>query len=155
MPASTGPMKFTCEIRGAQPQDAAQIAKLATQLGYASNPSETARRLEAIQRSSESGIFVAQIIGGEIAGWIGMFVFRSIADEPRVEISGLIVDEAVRSQGIGEKLLNRAEQWAREKRCGTIGLRCNVIRDRAHAFYKRHGYQYVKTQKSFRKIMDA
>ena len=84
-----------------------------------------------------------------------MFVFRSIADEPRVEISGLVVDERLRSQGIGEKLLARAEQWAREKGYRTIGLRCNVIRARAHAFYERHGYQHVKTQKSFRKIMDA
>jgi len=26
-----------------------------------------------------------------------------------------------------------------------------VIRERAHAFYERQGYQHVKTQKSFRK----
>jgi GNAT superfamily N-acetyltransferase len=155
MPASTRPANFTCEIRPAQPLDSAQIAKLSTQLGYPSNPNETARRLAEIQHSNESCIFVAQLTGGEIAGWIGMFVFRSIADEPRVEISGLIVDERVRSQGIGEKLLHRAEQWAREKGCRTIGLRCNVIRDRAHAFYECHGYEHVKTQKSFRKIMDA
>lgn len=34
-------------IRPAQPQDSAQIAELTTQLGYPSNPSETARRLAA------------------------------------------------------------------------------------------------------------
>ena len=152
---STRPMKFACEIRPAQPEDSAQIAKLLTQLGYPSNPNETARRLGEIQRSSESCIFVAQLAGSEIAGWIGLFVFRSIADEPRVEISGLIVDEQVRSQGIDEKPLDRAEQWAREKGCRTVGLRCNVIRDRAHAFYERHGYQHTKTQKSLRAIMDA
>ena len=155
MTVSTRPTKLPCEIRPAQPEDSAQIAKLSTQLGYPSDPDETARRLEELQRSSESCIFVARLAGGEIAGWIAMFVFRSIADEPRVEISGFIVDEGVRSQGIGAKLLHRAEQWAREKGCGTIGLRCNVIRDRAHAFYERHGYQHVKTQKSFRKIINA
>jgi GNAT superfamily N-acetyltransferase len=48
-------------------------------------------------------------------------------------------------------LLARAERWAREKGCRAIGLRSNVIRDRAHAFYERHGYKHVKTQKSFRK----
>ena len=31
------------------------------------------------------------------------------------------------------------------------GLRSNVIRERAHAFYERHGYTHVKTQKAFRK----
>jgi hypothetical protein len=30
-----------------------------------------------------------------------------------------------------------------------------VLRERAHAFYLRHGYQHAKTQKSFRKIIDA
>ena len=58
-----------------------------------------------------------------------MFVFRSIAEDPRVEVSGLVVDEKRRSQGIGEKLLERAEQWAREKGCRAVGLRCNVIRE--------------------------
>ena len=65
---STRPMKFACEIRPAQPDDSAQIAKLATLLGYPSNPNETARRLEEIHRSSESCIFVARLAGAEIAG---------------------------------------------------------------------------------------
>jgi GNAT superfamily N-acetyltransferase len=48
-------------------------------------------------------------------------------------------------------LLARAERWARERGCREIGLRSNVIRDRAHAFYEGHRYRHVKTQKSFRK----
>ena len=64
------------------------------------------------------------------------------------------MDEKWRSLGIGEKLLERAEQWASEKRCRAIGLRCNVIRERAHVFYLRHGYEDKKTQKSFRKALD-
>jgi GNAT superfamily N-acetyltransferase len=52
---------------------------------------------------------------------------------------------------VGLKLLERAEQWAREKGCTMVGLRSNVIRDRAHAFYERNGYEHFKTQKSFRK----
>jgi len=147
-------VKFSGTIRLARPADSERIAELATQLGYPSNPDEISRRLEQIQRSDESSVFVAELDEGEIAGWIGMFVFRSIADEPRVEISGLVVDEKRRSQGIGEKLLERAEQWARERRCRTIGLRCNVIRARAHIFYSQHGYEDKKTQKSFRKLLD-
>lgn len=147
--------KFAGKIRPAQPQDSPRIAELATQLGYPSNPDEIARRLEEIQHSNESCIFVAQRAEGEIAGWIGVFVFRSITDDPCVEVRGFVVDEGLRSQGIGEKLLDRAEQWAREKGCRAIGLRCNVMRERAHAFYERHGYQHAKTQKSFRKIMGA
>jgi GNAT superfamily N-acetyltransferase len=152
---STPETKFTGRIRPAQPEDSARIAELATQLGYPSNPHDIARRLAQLQRSEESGVLVAQLRGGEIAGWIGMFVFRSISDDPRVEISGFVVDEDLRSQGIGGKLLEGAEQWAREKGYRAIGLRCNVLRERAHAFYLRHGYQHAKTQKSFRKVMCA
>lgn len=148
-------MKFSGTIRLARSEDSARIAELATQLGYPSNAEEITRRLEQIQLSNESSVFVAEFAQGEIAGWIGMFVFRSIADEPRIEVSGLVVDEKRRSQGIGEKLLERAEQWAREKGCLAIGLRCNAIRERAHVFYLRHGYEDKKTQKSFRKLLDG
>jgi GNAT superfamily N-acetyltransferase len=147
--------KFAGKIRPAQPHDSSRIAELATQLGYPSNTDEIARRLEEIQHSNESGIFVAQLAGGKIVGWIGVFIFRSITDEPCVEVRGFVVDEGLRSRGIGERLLDRAEQWAREKGRLAIGLRCNVMRERAHVFYEHHGYQHVKTQKSFRKIMDA
>jgi GNAT superfamily N-acetyltransferase len=152
---STPGAKFAGKIRAAQPQDSARIAELAVQLGYPAIAEEIAGRIEETQHSNESSVFVAELAGGEIAGWIGVFVFRSIVDEPRAELSGLVVDESVRSQGIGEKLLERAEQWAREKRCGVIGLRCNVIRERAHMFYERHGYQHMKTQKSFRKVLEG
>jgi GNAT superfamily N-acetyltransferase len=148
---STPGAKFAMKIRCAEPRDAARLAELAGQLGYPATAEEIARRIEETQHSSESCVFVAELAAGEIAGWIGVFVFRSIVDEPRVELSGLVVDENVRSRGIGEKLLDRAEEWAREKGCGEVGLRCNVIRERAHAFYERHGYKSAKTQKSFRK----
>ena len=152
---SSATVKFPVTIRLAHRDDSARIAELATQLGYASSVDEITRRLEQIQISNESNIFVAEIADSEIAGWIGMFVFRWIAEEPRAEVSGLVVDEKRRSQGVGERLLERAEQWAHEKGCIAIGLRCNVIRERAHVFYLRHGYEDKKTQKSFRKLLDG
>jgi GNAT superfamily N-acetyltransferase len=96
-------------------------------------------------------VFVAQLASGELAGWIGVFIYRCVEADWRAEISGLVVDERVRSQGIGPKLLERAEEWAHERGCAAIGLRSNVIRDRAHGFYERLGYEHYKTQKSFRK----
>jgi hypothetical protein len=32
-----------------------------------------------------------------------------------------------------------------------MSVRSNVIRDRAHKFYERQGYEHYKTQKAFRK----
>jgi|SRR5580658_1439728 GNAT superfamily N-acetyltransferase len=142
---------FAGKIRLAQPSDHVRMAELAGQLSYPSTPEEIARRLQGIKRSAEAAVFVAELASGEIAGWIAVFVYRTVEADPRAEVSGLVVDERFRSQRIGEHLLARAEHWARENGCRAIGLRSNVIRERAHAFYERHGYTQVKTQIAFRK----
>lgn len=143
--------EFAGEIREPRAEDHARIAELAGQLMYASSASDIAKRLEGMQQSKEHAVFVAELAGGEIAGWIAVFVCRTVEADARAEVSGLVVDERFRSQGIGLHLLARAERWAREKGCRQIGLRSNVIRERAHAFYERQGYQHLKTQKAFRK----
>jgi len=66
-------------------------------------------------------------------------------------VNGLVVDEKVRSRGAGWSLLQAAEEWARKKRCKGMSVRSNVLRERAHGFYERHGYEHYKTQKAFRK----
>lgn len=141
------------EIRPARADDFARIAALSGQLGYPSTPEEVARRIAGMLPSAEHGVYVAQSAEGDITGAIGVFIYRSFEVDPRAEVSGLVVDERYRSQGIGLRLLARAEEWAREKGCKTIGLRSNVIRGRAHAFYERHGYEHFKSQKSFRKAL--
>jgi GNAT superfamily N-acetyltransferase len=69
----------------------------------------------------------------------------------RAEVNGLIVAEGQRSAGAGAKLLEAAEDWARRHGCKAMNVRSNVIRDRAHKFYERQGYEHYKTQKAFRK----
>ena len=145
------PVAFAGKIRAAQAPDHARMAELAGQLSYPSTPEEIAHRLQGLQRTAEAAVFVAELDSGEIAGWIAVFVYRTVEADARAEVSGLVVDERFRSQRAGERLLARAEQWAREAGCRAIGLRSNIIRDRAHAFYERRGYAHVKTQKAFRK----
>jgi GNAT superfamily N-acetyltransferase len=142
---------FVGKIRAAHPPDHARIAELAGQLSYPSTTAEIARRLQGIESSPAAAVFVAELETGEIAGWIAVFVYRTVEADARAEVSGLVVDERFRSRRVGEHLLARAEEWARENGCHAIGLRSNVIRDRAHAFYERHGYAHVKTQKALRK----
>ena len=151
-PAESSPYgEFAGQIREARTQDYARIAELAGQLSYPSSKDEIAKRFDGMQHSDEQAVFVAQLATGEIAGWLAVFVYRVVEADARAEISGFVVDEHHRSQRVGMHLLARAERWAREIGCRAIGLRSNVIRDRAHAFYESHGYQHIKTQKSFRK----
>lgn len=137
-------------IRSPRVADYARLAELAGQLGYPATAVEVKKRLASFERSLDHAIFVAEL-NGEIVGWIGVFVYRCLEADARAEINGLLVEERLRSRGIGLKLVARAEEWARDRGCDAIGVRSNVIRDRAHAFYERLGYKHVKTQKTFRR----
>ena len=148
---SAAPERSNVTIRRAMLADAPLLASLAGQLSYPSAPEEVAARLREILPNPEHAIFVAEGKNGEIIGYVDVFLLRTAASNARAEIAGMVVDEASRSQGIGRLLMARAEEWARETGCAEAGLRSNVIRERAHAFYENLGYRLVKTQKSFRK----
>jgi GNAT superfamily N-acetyltransferase len=138
-------------IRAASPEDAAQLAELSGQLGYPARPEEMKQRLARVQPDEDHAVFVAEQRERGVVGWAHVFLYHSLENPTHAEVGGLVVDERCRSHGVGHRLLARAEQWAREKGCGTIGLRSNVIRERAHTFYGREGYKVIKTQKAFRK----
>ncbi|HLV96855.1 MAG TPA: GNAT family N-acetyltransferase [Candidatus Acidoferrales bacterium] len=150
---TTAAKESSVTIRSPRQRDYAGMSELAGQLGYASAGEEIARRLAGMQDSADHAVFVAETADGEIAGWIGVFLYRCVEADARAEISGLVVAERMRSLRIGQRLLERAEDWAREKGCTASSVRSNVIRERAHTFYERNGYKHVKTQKSFRKIL--
>jgi GNAT superfamily N-acetyltransferase len=147
--------KSALEIRTPKPGDYARLAELAGELGYPSTATDIERRLDGLRDISRHAVFVGQRPGEPIAGWICVAVQGTIESDPHVEITGFVVGEQFRSEGVGEKLLARAEDWAREQRVKSVRLRSNVIRDRAHAFYLREGYEHYKTQKAFRKVLKS
>jgi GNAT superfamily N-acetyltransferase len=140
-------------VREARLSDAPQLAPLCRQLGYPSTVNEVETRLKQIQGQPDHMVFVAQQTDGTLAGFLDVFVMRTVESNARAEVGGLVVDEACRSLGIGRLLMERAEDWARRQGCKEIGLRSNVIRKRAHTFYENIGYKVIKTQKSFRKTL--
>lgn len=142
--------KSTFEIRQARLADAAAIARLATQLGYPSSQEQVERRLASIRDHPEHVVQVA-VRDGQVVGWTHAFVYRLIESDACVEIGGLVVDEGWRGEGAGTLLMQRVEQWAREKGCGSVYLRSNILRERARLFYERLGYARIKTQHAFRK----
>lgn len=140
-------------VRCVHPDDCDKLSDLAVQLGYPSTAGDVRRRLAAMQDASEYGIFVAELPVGQVAGWICAYVFRSLEMDPFAEINGLIVDDSFRSRRIGKFLLRAAEVWAQGVGCSAIAVNSNILRDRAHHFYTRSGYELVKTQKVFRKFL--
>jgi GNAT superfamily N-acetyltransferase len=147
-------MTVPVRIRFAMVEDAERIAHLSGHLGYASTAEETARRLGELGRNSEHAVLVAES-GRVLLGWVHVHVSHSLVTDTPTEIAGLVVDEQQRRRGIGQMLMEHAEQWAQDKGCRSVRLRSNVVRNDAHAFYEKLGYQHIKTQKAFRKILVA
>ena len=141
------------EIRAAAKNDADALARLAGELGYPSAPAQVRERLAAVEGQSQHATYIAVDQSGEIVGWIELAEIHSLAHEPRAEITGLVVDAAHRGAGVGRLLVQRGEAWARERGLSAIGVRSNVMRDRAHAFYLGLGYAVAKSQKVFRKAL--
>src|ERR1700723_1110346 len=137
-------------IRRAKASDVARLAELAGELGYPTTTAEMKVRLRRVKPAALHAIFVTED-GGEVVGWIHVGVSFLLEVPLRAEINGLIVSAATRSRGTGARLLGAAEAWARTKKCEGMSVRSNVIRERAHVFYERNGYEHYKTQKSFRK----
>jgi len=138
-------------VRAAEIKDAEDIARLAIQLGYPSSPAQIRRRISKIMKDGAHAAYVATSSHGRVVGWVHAFVYRLVESDPQAEIGGLVVNEDFRGRGIGKLLMNRAERWARSQGLKSVYLRSNVIREKAHAFYRRLGYRIIKTQHAFRK----
>ena len=139
------------KIRRARNSDSPRLAVLCTELGYPAMTAEMKVRLSRLKPAADNAVFVAETTEGEVIGWLHVSISRLLEVPLRAEVNGLVVGESQRSKGAGAQLLQAAENWARLKKCVNMSVRSNVIRDRAHAFYVRRGYEHYKTQKAFRK----
>jgi GNAT superfamily N-acetyltransferase len=148
---SNGGQNNALKIRRAKTTDAAQIAVLTGQLGYPTTTAQIRERMRRIQPASQNAVFVAEASKDGVIGWLHVSKEPLLESEIRAEVNGLVVAEGQRSLGAGAQLLAAAEDWARKHGCKGMSVRSNVIRERAHEFYERHGYEHYKTQKSFRK----
>ncbi len=140
-------------IRPAVHEDARAITALSAQLGYPSAAEKVRSRLESVLHCQDDAVWVAETAEARVVGWVHVSVRRLVESDPEAEIGGLVVDEEHRGSGAGRLLMERAEQWARAKGLPSVYLRSNVLRQAAHAFYLKLGYQLVKTQHAFRKFI--
>ena len=143
--------QLNLRIRRARIADAAQLAELSDQLGYPATEAQIRKRMRGIQPASQNAVFVAEVRGAGVIGWIHVSKEPLLEVDTVAEVNGLVVGDGYRSLGAGARLLAVAEDWARKHGCLSMSVRSNVIRERAHQFYARNGYEHYKTQKSFRK----
>jgi GNAT superfamily N-acetyltransferase len=120
------------------------------QLGYDVSAAQISERLAG--RNEDREVVVAENATG-VVGWAGVCVEEGFVEGRHATIEGFVVDAQVRGAGVGAQLLDAVEAWARTRGCGAMRVQSNVIRERAHAFYERHGYRKLKAQFAFRKTI--
>jgi len=143
----------TIRIRRARLSDVSGLAALTGQLGYPASAKQIAARLKEVLRARTGTCFVAETCDRALAGWVHVSVKPLLEVDRCAEIDGIIVDEDLRSTGVGARLLDEAERWAQKRHCTGMNVRSNILRERAHQFYLRQGYEHYKTQKTFRKAL--
>lgn len=138
------------QIRPLTPDDAPAAAELSSQLGYPVAAADLRGRIETLA-ATPGHIVVAAVLNGRLVGWIDASIERHLPEPAAVLIGGLIIDDSARGSGIGKRLCEAVEQWAREQSIATVRVRSQVKRADAHRFYLRDGYRHVKTSHVFEK----
>ena len=111
----------------------------------------TAEELKAIFENESTPVFVA---ADENDAAIG-YVFCRMETQPAANnmkgfdymyIDDLCVDEAARGRGVGEALIDRARQEAKDRGCYEVTLNVWRGNDSAWGFYEKMGFSIKKAQ---------
>jgi GNAT superfamily N-acetyltransferase len=131
-------------LRDVTPADFAAVRRLLDQLGYAPDEAEFRRRFDAVRAAAGHRIIVAEE-GGAVVGVLHVFERPALDKGCEAVVQALVVDDSVRSRGVGEALMHEAEAWAASRGLAATSLYTSIKRDRAHAFYERLGYRIKGT----------
>ena len=136
-------------IRRMESTDAAAVAELSGQLGYPATELEILQRIQKLSENVEHAAFVAEDENERVVGWLHAFVKKGISFNPYIEVTSLVIDEKCRGQGMGQKLLSKAEKWAVSRGYATVAISSQTKREDAHRFYVSAGYEQHKTSHKF------
>ncbi|MBC8065191.1 MAG: GNAT family N-acetyltransferase [Chlorobia bacterium] len=139
-------------VRQATLDDAEAIIDLTRQLGYQLPDQQILANLEEMLNDDRRVVLVL-VIESQVVGWCTVVADIAITEPPYALLSGMVVDEALRGNGLGRELLMAAEAWARDRGLARIRLRTNLVRAGAQAFYERGGYETVKEQRVYTKAL--
>lgn len=134
-------------IRLATLDDAQDIAQLTLQLGYNISQETARKRLTHLLGATDHALYVFEN-KDSLSGWAHIYIKRLIELE-YAEIGGIVVQKNNRRSGVGLKLMQACEEWAKANKIDEVRLRSGEQRAEAHTFYLNLGYEHVRNQKVF------
>ncbi|CAM4478749.1 GNAT family N-acetyltransferase [Paenibacillus tarimensis] len=105
-------------------------------------------KIEIICSRTKDIIFVYEH-NDEVLGYIHGSPYELLFSDSLINILGFVVKEEYRSMGIGSRLMDRLEEWARDNGYAGIKLLSHPSRKSAHRFYENRGYKFTKDQMNF------
>jgi ribosomal protein S18 acetylase RimI-like enzyme len=104
------------------------------------------RSLEAIEDDTNNRLIVAEQDGAIVGTFQLTFIpTLTLRGGWIAQIENARVDSSIRSQGLGQLMVEWAIARAHERECTVLQLSSNNARERAHAFYKRLGFKQSHT----------
>jgi GNAT superfamily N-acetyltransferase len=106
----------------------------------------------AIRDSRDNALYVAER-DGRVVGTFQLTFIPSLTGQGalRARVGSVQVAEALRSRGIGARMMARAEEVARARGARSMELASNRTRADAHRFYERLGF--ARSHEGFRKSL--
>jgi ribosomal protein S18 acetylase RimI-like enzyme len=108
------------------------------------NPPPSLTDLAALVKSESSMLLIARAGDGKIVGALALTIYR-VPTGIRSIVEDVVVDEHVRGQGIGEALIRRALEIAKENGAKQVTLTSNPSRDAANRLYLKIGFKQRET----------
>lgn len=139
-------------IRKAKMDDAKAIAELSLQMDHDMTEAEALERLTNILEDKKQTLLVAEV-DGKVQGYNSVSANYELLNGVQARIEGLVVNESIRGLGLGRKLMEKAEEWAKEQGSKSMKLASNSKRIEAHKFYEKIGYTRAKEQAAFKKVL--
>ncbi len=142
------------EFRDIKKQDIEELVKLCSEIGgYNPGYESMAGRVREVIKSGHGTVIVAVTASNTVAGWIQIEVCTSILTDKCCKIYGLFVHPGYRGRKIGRMLLEKAEEWAKNRECSCITIFSDSKRIDAHNFYEHLGFKHIKTGKTYHRII--
>ncbi len=104
------------------------------------NPPPSLEELTLLIKEPASTLLIARDESEQIVGALSLVVYR-VPSGVRAAIEDVIVDLSARGRGIGDALMTRAIDIAREKGANAVALTSNPTRMAANALYQKLGFQ--------------
>ena len=96
--------------------------------------------------ADEARLFCVAVVAGEVAGFLTARIDLNesvpfLSKLPVCRITTVVVDEGLRSRGIGRALIAHGDQWGKARGASQLRLEVMAFNERARALYERLGFK--------------